>query len=102
MMARQVARQFCWLGEVHSLVYGRRASGENGRKLTASTRVGSESRLMGYLGFKPHMHRLVAMASSLSPQAYFNSSHAHCQNDGRSRDSYSFYISQNPADMPLA
>ena len=50
MMARQVARQFCWLGEVHSLVYGRRASGENGRKLTASTRVGSQSRLMNYLG----------------------------------------------------
>ncbi len=54
MMVRQVARQFCWLGEVHSLVYGRRASGknggENGRKLTASTRVGSESRLMDYLG----------------------------------------------------
>ena len=39
MMARQVARQFCWLGEVHSLVYGRRASGKNGRKLAASTRV---------------------------------------------------------------
>jgi hypothetical protein len=38
MMTRQVARQFCRLGEVHSLVYGRRASGENGRKLTASTR----------------------------------------------------------------
>ena len=36
--------------EVHSLVYGRRASGENGRKLTTSTRVGSESRLMDYLG----------------------------------------------------
>ena len=50
MMVRQVARQFCWLGEVHSLVYGRRASGENDRKLTASTRVGSESRLMDYLG----------------------------------------------------
>ena len=49
-MARQIARQFCRLGEVHSLVYGRRASGENGRKLTASTRVGSESRLMDYLG----------------------------------------------------
>ena len=49
-MARQVARQFCRLREVHSLVYGRRASGENGRKLTASTRVGSESRLMDYLG----------------------------------------------------
>ena len=45
-----MARQFCRLGEVHSLVYGRRPSGENGRKLTASTRVGSESRLMGYLG----------------------------------------------------
>ncbi len=53
MMARQVARQFCRLGEVHSLVYGRRASGENGRKLTASTRVGSESRLMDYLGLIP-------------------------------------------------
>ena len=50
MMVRQVARQFCRLGEVHSLVYGRRASGENGRKLTASTRVGPESRLMDYPG----------------------------------------------------
>ncbi len=40
MMARQFARQFCRLGEVHSLIYGRRASGENGRKLTASTCVG--------------------------------------------------------------
>ena len=51
-MARQVARQFCRLGEVHSLVYGRRASGGNGRKLTASTRVGSESRLMDYPGLR--------------------------------------------------
>ena len=50
MMARQVARQFCRLGEVHSLIYGRRASDENGRKLTASTRVGLESRLTDYLG----------------------------------------------------
>ncbi len=54
MMARQVARQFCRLREVHSLVHGRRAGskdgGENGRKLTASTRVGSQSRLMNYLG----------------------------------------------------
>jgi hypothetical protein len=50
MMARQVARQFWRLGEAHSLVYGRRASGRNGRKLTASTRAGSKSRLMGYLG----------------------------------------------------
>ena len=49
-MARQVARQFCRLGEVHSLVYGRRASSENGRKLTTSTRVGSETHLMDYLG----------------------------------------------------
>jgi hypothetical protein len=49
MMVRQVARQFCRMGEVHSLVYGRRA-GKNGRKLTASTRVGSESRLMDYPG----------------------------------------------------
>ena len=49
-MARRVARQFCRLGEVHSLVYGRRASGKNGRKLAASTRVGSKSRLMNYLG----------------------------------------------------
>ncbi len=53
MMARQVARQFCRLGEVHSLVYGRRASGKNGRKLTASTRVGSQSRLMDLSGFNP-------------------------------------------------
>ncbi len=56
-MARQVARQFCRLREVHSLVYGRRAgsknSGENGRKLTASTRVGSQSRLMNYPGLIP-------------------------------------------------
>jgi pyruvoyl-dependent arginine decarboxylase (PvlArgDC) len=43
MMVRQVARQFCRLGEVHSLVYGRRASDENGRKLAASTCVASES-----------------------------------------------------------
>ncbi|BCT66940.1 hypothetical protein NNRS527_00515 [Nitrosospira sp. NRS527] len=57
MMARQVARQFCRLGEVHSLVYGRRAGsrngGKNGRKLTASTRVGSQSRLMDLSGFNP-------------------------------------------------
>ena len=50
MMARQVARQFCRLREVHSLVYGRRASGENDRKPTASTRAGSQSCLMNYLG----------------------------------------------------
>ena len=49
-MTRQVVRQFCRLGEVHSLVYGRRASGEIGRKLTASIRVGLESRLTDYLG----------------------------------------------------
>ena len=30
MMARQIARQFCRLREVHSLVYGRRTSGKNG------------------------------------------------------------------------
>ena len=52
MMVRQVARQFCRLGEVHSF-YERRTSGknggENGRKLTASTRIGSQSRLMGCL-----------------------------------------------------
>ena len=50
MMARQVARQFCRLGEVHSWPMDAEQSGENGRKLTASTRVGSESRLMDYLG----------------------------------------------------
>jgi hypothetical protein len=50
MMARRVARQFCWLGEVHCLVDGRRASGKNGRKLAASTRVGLKSRLVDYLG----------------------------------------------------
>ena len=53
MMVRQVARQFCRLGEV-LLVYERRTSGKNGgensRKLTASTRIGSQSRLMGCLG----------------------------------------------------
>lgn len=50
MMVKQVARQVCRLGEVHSLVDGRRTSGGNGRKPTASTRVGPESRLMDYLG----------------------------------------------------
>ncbi|SCX97803.1 hypothetical protein SAMN05216308_102235 [Nitrosospira sp. Nsp13] len=54
MMTRQVARRFCRLREVHSLIYGRRASGKNGgencRKPAASTRVGSESRLIDYLG----------------------------------------------------
>jgi hypothetical protein len=54
-MVRQVARQFCRLGEVHGLVYGRRASGktdgETGRKLTASTRLSSQSRLIGLSGF---------------------------------------------------
>jgi hypothetical protein len=46
MMVRQVTRQFFRLGEFHSLVYGRRASGENGRKLTVSTRVGPGGRLI--------------------------------------------------------
>lgn len=45
MTVRQVAKQFCWLGEVHNLVYGRRTNGKNGgensRKLTASTRGGA-------------------------------------------------------------
>ncbi|BCT69041.1 hypothetical protein NNRS527_02654 [Nitrosospira sp. NRS527] len=59
MMARQVARQFCRLREVHSLVYGRRASGKNGRKLTVSTRVGSRSRLMNYLGLMPSIFVIV-------------------------------------------
>ena len=53
MMVRQVARRFCRLGEVHSLVYEHHTSGknggENGRKLTDSTRVASESRPMNYL-----------------------------------------------------
>ncbi len=53
MMARQVARQFCRLREVHSLVYGHSPGDKmaaKGRKLTASTGVGSQSRLMNYLG----------------------------------------------------
>jgi hypothetical protein len=50
MTVRQVARQFCRLGEVHSLVYVCPASGENGRKPTDSTRAGLERRLMDYLG----------------------------------------------------
>ncbi|MEO6430936.1 MAG: hypothetical protein ABIO50_04170 [Nitrosospira sp.] len=53
-MARQVARQFFRLREDHSLVYGRRAGsengGKNGRKLTASTRIGSQNRVMNYPG----------------------------------------------------
>ncbi len=52
MMARQVTRRLCRLRQVHSLVYGRRAAGENGRKLTASTRAGPQSGLMNYLGLK--------------------------------------------------
>ncbi len=32
MMARQVARQFCRLREVHSLVYGRRTNGQKRRR----------------------------------------------------------------------
>jgi hypothetical protein len=50
MMARQVARQFCCLGEVHRPAYGRLAGGKNGRKLIADTRVGAERRLMDYPG----------------------------------------------------
>ncbi|MEO6825405.1 MAG: hypothetical protein ABI167_11910 [Nitrosospira sp.] len=41
MMTRQVARQYCRGREVHSWIYGAAQaanSGENGRKLTASTR----------------------------------------------------------------
>ena len=40
-VARQFCRQFCRLKEVHSLIYGRRASGENGRKLTALVSCGA-------------------------------------------------------------
>ncbi len=50
MKARQIARQFCGLGEVHSLIYGRRASCVNDRKLTASTHAGAARRQMDYLG----------------------------------------------------
>ncbi|MEO6825124.1 MAG: hypothetical protein ABI167_10465 [Nitrosospira sp.] len=35
-------------------------SGENDRKLTASTRAGSESRLMDYLGLSRSLDRLAA------------------------------------------
>lgn len=45
-----MARQFRRLGEAHSRAYGRRASGENGRKLAASARVVSKNRLMDNLG----------------------------------------------------
>jgi hypothetical protein len=41
-----MVRQFCQLGEVHSMVYGRRAVDENDRKLTASARAGLQGRLM--------------------------------------------------------
>ena len=67
-MARQVARQFCWLGEVHSLVYGRRASGKNGRKLAASTRVGLKSRLVDYLGL---MRMQIKIRLSTPPERLF-------------------------------
>jgi len=55
-MARQVARQFCRLGEVHSTVYGRRAGSKNGRKLTADTRVGSQSPPNELSGLNPDCH----------------------------------------------
>jgi hypothetical protein len=48
MMTRQVGRQFCRWGEVHSSIHGRQASGKTGCKLTAGTWIGSESRLMAY------------------------------------------------------
>ena len=48
MMMRQVAKRFCRLRKVHSLVYGHHSGGKNGGKLTAGTRVGSKSRLMDY------------------------------------------------------
>ncbi|PTR10783.1 hypothetical protein C8R32_101313 [Nitrosospira sp. Nsp5] len=41
MMVRRAARQLCQLGEIYSLDYGRRASGKNDRKLTASACVDS-------------------------------------------------------------
>ncbi|MEO8767295.1 MAG: hypothetical protein ABI363_02975 [Nitrosospira sp.] len=50
IVARQIAKPFFRLGEVHGLAYGRQVSGKNGRKLPASTRAGSRSRLMDYLG----------------------------------------------------
>ncbi len=50
MKARQIARQFCGLGEVHSQIYGRRVSRENDRELTARTRTGATRRLMDYPG----------------------------------------------------
>lgn len=50
MMVRQVTRRFFWLVEIHSLIHGRRTSGENGLKPTAGTRAGLESRLMDYPG----------------------------------------------------
>ena len=41
MRVRQIVRQFCRLGEVHSLVYGRvEQMAENGPRLTAGARVG--------------------------------------------------------------
>ncbi|SCY44446.1 hypothetical protein SAMN05216308_11166 [Nitrosospira sp. Nsp13] len=42
-MARWVARQFFRLGEAYSVLYGCRASNENGRKPATSTRAGSEN-----------------------------------------------------------
>jgi len=68
MAARQVARQFCRLGEVHSYAYGRRASGKNGRKLTVGTRVGLKSRLMDYLGLRYPVHRDTNFAQPIDVQ----------------------------------
>ncbi len=50
MMARQVARQFCRLEEVHGMVQGRRASGKMTVKRPPALllMVRSESRLMDY------------------------------------------------------
>ena len=79
MTVRQVAKQFCWLGEVHNLIYGRRTSGKNGgendRKLTTSTRVGSQSRLMDYLG----LPRLTFIFLASSPQDELPSTLSSCR-----------------------
>ncbi|HEX7234921.1 MAG TPA: hypothetical protein VF243_06610 [Nitrosospira sp.] len=51
MMAKWVAKQRCRSGEIHSQVYGCRASDGNSRKLTISTRV-LEEPLMDYPGLR--------------------------------------------------
>lgn len=57
------------VGEIHSLVYGRRASGENGRKLTACTWAGS-SLPGGLSGFNTTVNIAIAIGAQAEKKWY--------------------------------